>query len=93
MSKRGDRLTNKGKRGSRRAATERARADKPVKKRLSRNGKSKQAGEPPSRGRNRCRRARSAAHPRAWRLRRPAVDLWARDDLVLVIQGEDRLAG
>jgi len=47
MSKRGDRLTNKGKRGSRRAASERARAKSPAKKRASSKIKSKD--EPPSR--------------------------------------------
>jgi len=42
MSKRGDRLTNKNKRGSRRAASERAKSGSGSgKKRLSRNGKTK----------------------------------------------------
>ncbi|MHA7820996.1 MAG: transglycosylase domain-containing protein [Erythrobacter sp.] len=49
MSKRGDRLQNKGKRGSRRAATERAAADKPARKNVSRSKKVAGEARPPSR--------------------------------------------
>ncbi len=52
MSKRGDRLQNKGKRGSRRAAAERAASDKSArsgKQRLNRNGGSSGGAKRPSR--------------------------------------------
>ena len=56
MSRRGDRLQNKGARGSRRAAAQRADAPA-VRTRLSRDGKGSGGGEPPSRLRVWIRRA------------------------------------
>lgn len=56
MSRRGDRLQNKGARGSRRAAAQRADAPA-VRTKLSRDGKGSGGGEPPSRLRVWIRRA------------------------------------
>jgi penicillin-binding protein 1A len=56
MSRRGDRLQNKGARGSRRAAAQRADAPA-VRARLSRDGKGSGGGEPPPRLRVWIRRA------------------------------------